>query len=109
MQANIPPTPSFSFCVFLILVTLFLLLSSQSAFKTVTVERMPPRPALQKLGLNYRRIPVLAIDGDIILDTSLMVEELEKRFTVKDGFKTLWPGNTAGEIKFFLRSPSPSC
>ncbi|KAM0287458.1 hypothetical protein ACHAQH_000411 [Verticillium albo-atrum] len=36
-----------------------------------------PRPDLTTLGISYRRIPLLAIGGDIYLDTRLMLPELE--------------------------------
>ncbi|KAJ8115149.1 hypothetical protein OPT61_g3136 [Boeremia exigua] len=39
-----------------------------------------PRPDIQQLGINYRRIPVLAIGRDIYCDTSLMLEKLETLF-----------------------------
>jgi glutathione S-transferase len=45
-----------------------------------TVARMPPRPALQSLGVTYRRIPVLAIGNDIIFDTALAIVALEEAF-----------------------------
>ncbi|ORY57405.1 hypothetical protein BCR35DRAFT_355500 [Leucosporidium creatinivorum] len=45
-----------------------------------TVGRMPPRPALQALGVTYRRIPVLAIGNDIIFDTALAIVALEEAF-----------------------------
>ncbi|KAM0333137.1 hypothetical protein ACHAQA_001796 [Verticillium albo-atrum] len=36
-----------------------------------------PRPDLAALGISYRRIPLLAIGGDVYLDTRLMLPELE--------------------------------
>lgn len=39
-----------------------------------------PRSDLQQLGINYRRIPILAIGKDIYCDTSLMLEKLEVIF-----------------------------
>ncbi|SCV67284.1 BQ2448_5930 [Microbotryum intermedium] len=53
----------------------------QIPYHYVEVERMPPRPALQLLNITYRRIPVLAIDSDLYLDTSLAVQALEERFS----------------------------
>jgi len=55
----------------------------------VPVADMPPRPALQRLGVTYRRIPVMAIGNDLFFDTSLMVSELEKRFTPENGHPAL--------------------
>ncbi|SCZ96410.1 BZ3500_MvSof-1268-A1-R1_Chr8-2g10175 [Microbotryum saponariae] len=52
----------------------------QVPYHYVEVERMPPRPALHLLNITYRRIPVLAIDSDLYLDTSLAVQALEERF-----------------------------
>ncbi|CEH18134.1 hypothetical protein CBOM_04555 [Ceraceosorus bombacis] len=52
----------------------------------VQVSMIPPRPMLsQELGITYRRIPVLALDGQLYLDTSLQVEVLEKTFAGKQG------------------------
>ncbi|KAF3345214.1 putative transporter [Verticillium dahliae VDG2] len=39
-----------------------------------------PRPDVASLGIFYRRIPLLAIDGDVLLDTRLMLTELEALF-----------------------------
>lgn len=45
-----------------------------------------PRPMLaDELGITYRRIPILAIDGQLYFDTSLMVEVLEEHFADKSG------------------------
>lgn len=45
-----------------------------------TVSRIPPRPALQALGVTYRRIPVLCIGNDLIFDTALAIVALEEAF-----------------------------
>ena len=37
-----------------------------------------PRPDLAKLGINYRRIPVLSIGQDVYLDTRLIIQKLEQ-------------------------------
>lgn len=39
-----------------------------------------PRPDLQRLGVNYRRIPILAIGRDIYCDTRLIIQKLEELF-----------------------------
>jgi len=39
-----------------------------------------PRPALTALGVNYRRIPVLAIGRDVYCDTRLIIAKLEQLF-----------------------------
>lgn len=52
----------------------------------VQVSMIPPRPMLtEELGITYRRIPVLALDGQIYLDTSLQAEVLERTFAGKEG------------------------
>lgn len=45
-----------------------------------------PRPDLKnRLGVNYRRIPVMSIGRDIYCDTLIMLEKLEELFPYKDG------------------------
>ena len=39
-----------------------------------------PRPDLRKLGVNYRRIPILVIGRDVYLDTRLIIRTLEEKF-----------------------------
>ncbi|KAJ4356704.1 uncharacterized protein N0V89_004740 [Didymosphaeria variabile] len=39
-----------------------------------------PRPDLEKLGVKYRRIPILAIGRDVYLDTRLILRKLEEKF-----------------------------
>ncbi|OHE91563.1 glutathione S-transferase [Colletotrichum orchidophilum] len=39
-----------------------------------------PRPDVAKLGITYRRIPILAIGRDIYLDTRLMLRKLEQLY-----------------------------
>lgn len=41
---------------------------------------MLPRPILEKLDITYRRIPVLAIGKDVYADSSLIIDEVQKRF-----------------------------
>ncbi|KAK7192040.1 hypothetical protein DPSP01_003907 [Paraphaeosphaeria sporulosa] len=41
---------------------------------------MMPRTDLEKLGVKYRRIPILAIGRDVYLDTRLILRTLEKKF-----------------------------
>jgi hypothetical protein len=47
--------------------------------KCITRNRMP-REQLEELGVNYRRIPILAIGRDIYCDTRLMFDKLEQLF-----------------------------
>ncbi|KUJ24252.1 uncharacterized protein LY89DRAFT_776399 [Mollisia scopiformis] len=39
--------------------------------------RILPRPDLARLGINYRRIPILSIGRDVYLDTRLILQKLE--------------------------------
>lgn len=45
----------------------------------ITLNRLP-RPVLEKLGIKYRRIPILAIGRDIYCDTRLIINKLEELF-----------------------------
>ncbi|CAI4215162.1 unnamed protein product [Parascedosporium putredinis] len=42
-----------------------------------------PRPDVARLGINYRRIPLLSIGRDVYLDTRLIIEKLEQLFPAK--------------------------
>ena len=39
-----------------------------------------PRPDVSALGVSYRRIPILAIGGDVYCDTRLILSKLEKLY-----------------------------
>ena len=39
-----------------------------------------PRPDLQKIGVNYRRIPVMTIGRDVYCDTRIILRKLEQLF-----------------------------
>lgn len=39
-----------------------------------------PRPDVNALGINYRRIPLMSIGRDVYCDTRIILEKLEKRF-----------------------------
>ncbi|KAF2161424.1 hypothetical protein M409DRAFT_28155 [Zasmidium cellare ATCC 36951] len=53
-------------------------------YSQIRVPPNMPRPILQeKLGINYRRIPVMAIGRDIYIDTRIMLPKLEKFFPEK--------------------------
>lgn len=41
---------------------------------------MMPRPVLTRLGLNYRRVPVLAVGRDIYCDSRCIIQSLEERY-----------------------------
>ncbi|KAI5796263.1 hypothetical protein DFH27DRAFT_502126, partial [Peziza echinospora] len=55
-----------------------------------------PRPDLELLGITYRRIPLLAIDGDVYADTRLIIQTLEERFPETLPNAVLGPGGAAG-------------
>lgn len=61
-------------------------------FSQIRVPPNMPRPILQeRLGINYRRIPIMAIGRDIYIDTRLMLAKLEtcfpeNRLGAEDGF-----------------------
>ena len=56
-----------------------------------------PRPDLaERLGVTYRRIPVLAIGKDVYCDSSLIASVLERRFPPSEGFGTLFPRRKGG-------------
>lgn len=47
---------------------------------------MPPRPMLSdELNISYRKIPVMALDGQMYIDTSIIAEVLEEKFGGKPG------------------------
>ncbi|OCT45830.1 glutathione S-transferase [Cladophialophora carrionii] len=48
-------------------------------FRCIVLNRLP-RPVLQQLGVQYRRIPILAIGRDIYCDTRLIIDKLEELF-----------------------------
>ncbi len=48
-------------------------------FQCIVLNRLP-RPVLERLGIQYRRIPILAIGRDIYCDTRLIIDKLEELF-----------------------------
>jgi len=53
---------------------------------------MLPRPLITStFGLQYRRIPILAIGRHIYCDTSLIIEALEHFFPADQGWGTVYP------------------
>lgn len=68
------------------------------SYSYCTVTRMPPRPALQQLGITYRRIPVLAIGADVYFDTSLAVVALEEAFPEVSLKGRSWPVQLAAGL-----------
>lgn len=48
------------------------------AWKSVKVEPVPPRPALDALTGGYRRVPVLQVGADIYCDTEMIFRALER-------------------------------
>ncbi|TFK75949.1 hypothetical protein BDN72DRAFT_831380 [Pluteus cervinus] len=76
----------------------------------VNVSLTLPRPEITVLlGINYRRIPILAIGNDVYCDTSLIVSALERRFPPADGYGTIFPlakhgrGTDTGALKVFAQ------
>ena len=56
-----------------------------------------PRPDLsERLGVMYRRIPVLAIGQDVYCDSSLITAVIERQFPASAGFGTIFPRRTGG-------------
>ena len=56
-----------------------------------------PRPELsEKLGVSYRRIPILAIGNDVYCDSSLIASALERHFPPSEGYKSLFPPRKDG-------------
>ena len=69
----------------------------QIPYTFVTVPSMMPRPVLKdNFNISYRKIPALALDRDIYLDTSIICEALEQRFPASDGYQTMYPPNSSG-------------
>ncbi|KAI0677054.1 hypothetical protein C8Q78DRAFT_63602 [Trametes maxima] len=63
----------------------------------VEVSTILPRPDLaDRLGVTYRRIPILAIGRDIYCDSSLIASALERRFPPSEGYPTLFPARKGG-------------
>ncbi|EXJ70022.1 uncharacterized protein A1O5_07095 [Cladophialophora psammophila CBS 110553] len=54
-------------------------LSGLKYFHCIVLNRLP-RPVLEKLGIRYRRIPILAIGRDIYCDTRIIIDKLEELF-----------------------------
>ena len=48
------------------------------AWRSVTVEAVPPRPALDALTGGYRRIPVMQVGADVYCDTEAILRALER-------------------------------
>lgn len=58
----------------------------QLPFSQIRVPPNMPRPILQeRLGINYRRIPIMAIGRDVYIDTRLMLRKLEEEEWFPDG------------------------
>ncbi|KAI0368075.1 hypothetical protein BV20DRAFT_999229 [Pilatotrama ljubarskyi] len=63
----------------------------------VEVSMTLPRPDLaDRLGVTYRRIPILAIGKDVYCDSSLIATVLERRFPPSEGYGTLFPARKGG-------------
>ncbi|TEB30237.1 hypothetical protein FA13DRAFT_1734066 [Coprinellus micaceus] len=65
--------------------------------KQVKISMVLPRPEISgELGINYRRIPILAIGNDVYCDSNLIVSVLERRFPASAGYSTLLPAGKDG-------------
>ncbi|KAH9852892.1 hypothetical protein C2E23DRAFT_824073 [Lenzites betulinus] len=74
-----------------------LLTIKQIHHSRVEVSNMLPRPDLSdRLGVTYRRIPVLAIGRDVYCDTTIIAAVLERRFPPSEGYPTLFPARKGG-------------
>ncbi|KJA30040.1 hypothetical protein HYPSUDRAFT_32093 [Hypholoma sublateritium FD-334 SS-4] len=80
-------------------------------YQRVQVSPLLPRPEITEyLGINYRRIPILAIGNDVYCDTSIITAALERRFPPSQGYGTIFPkGKHSGKadtgmIKAFAKS-----
>ncbi|KAI0830217.1 hypothetical protein BC628DRAFT_1356943 [Trametes gibbosa] len=74
-----------------------LLAIKQIPHSRVEVPNMLPRPDLSdRLGVTYRRIPILAIGRDVYCDSSLIATVLERRFPPSEGYPTLFPARKGG-------------
>ncbi|KIY73763.1 hypothetical protein CYLTODRAFT_193631 [Cylindrobasidium torrendii FP15055 ss-10] len=63
----------------------------------VNVQSYLPRPEITNLlGVGYRRIPIVAIGGDVYCDTSLIASALERRFPPAKGYGTIFPKRVDG-------------
>jgi len=87
-----------------------ILLLKKIPYQFVNVSSTLPRPEIKELlGIDYRRIPILAIDNDVYCDTSLIVSVLERRFPPSSGYGTIFPsgkhgrGADTGAIKAFAQ------
>lgn len=66
--------------------TLNLLSHYRVEYDLVKTGFMPPRPMLsEELNITYRRIPIISIDGQFYLDTSLIAKVLDETFGGKPG------------------------
>ncbi|KAH9816829.1 hypothetical protein DFH28DRAFT_192410 [Melampsora americana] len=63
------------------------------AYHMVSVARIPPRPELQLLGIDYRRIPVLAINDTVYCDTFMIAQALEECYPDSESHPSLYPKN----------------
>lgn len=62
-----------------------------------------PRPDVAKLGLEYRRIPIMAVGNDVILESSLQVDRLEQMPLGRDAaFQDSSPSPDAKALQFLV-------
>ena len=63
-----------------------------TAWRSVQIPRLPPKPDLMPLTGGYRRTPVLQVGADIYCDSQCIIRELERRCPIP----TLYPHGAAG-------------
>lgn len=81
----------------------------QLPYSQIRVPPNMPRPLLQKrLGINYRRIPVMAIGRDVYIDTRIMLPKLEKFFPEgRLGAKTSFDAGFEAMLEEFVIDGGP--
>ena len=63
-----------------------------------------PRPELDLLGITYRRVPVMFIDGEAYFDTPLMAEVIEEKFSSRQGYAAIGLPEPASQSTRLLMS-----
>lgn len=77
----------------------YILRLKQIPYTFITVPTMMPRPVLKDyFNIGYRKIPVVAINKDVYLDTSVIIEALEHQFPSSEGYGTVYPVSADGRL-----------
>jgi len=68
-------------------------------YARVEVPMVPPRPQLEALGIDYRRVPVLAIGRDVYCDTMIIATALDRHFPSSKGYPLIFsPRKDGGKV-----------